>query len=79
MARGKQEKGSVYLMDDLDRAQILEEKEREAALLRRKPTLKAVGFCHNCGEWVHPGQLFCSVECRDDHDREQEARKRNGG
>ena len=66
-------------MDEADRAQKMEEQERERALLLRKPTIKSVGFCHNCGDWVHPGMLFCCAECRDDWDREQDAKKRNGG
>lgn len=44
-------------MDDLDRAQILEEKERESALLLRKPSLKPFGYCFNCSDDVPAGMV----------------------
>lgn len=65
-------------MDELDRAQMMEEKEREAALLLRKPVLKPVGVCWNCGEPVSGTTLFCDIDCRNDYEKEQEAKKRNG-
>lgn len=65
-------------MDELDRAQMMEEKEREAALLLRKPVLKPVGVCWYCGEPVHSESLFCDIDCRNDYEKEQEAKKRNG-
>jgi hypothetical protein len=67
------------MSDNVDRASKIEEKQRQQALLMRKPELKAVGFCHLCGDWVEPGRIFCSVDCRDDWDREQAAKQRNGG
>jgi hypothetical protein len=66
-------------MDEADRAQNLEEQERERALLLRKPQLQAIGYCHFCSEDVPHGKLFCDAACRDCWQEEQDAKKRNGG
>lgn len=66
------------MSDDADKAQEIIDKMNEQAALLRKPELKFIGFCHNCGEWVAPGRIFCSIECRDDWQREENAKRRNG-
>lgn len=65
-------------MDEADRAQKLEEQERAQALLLRKPTLNATGYCWFCSEDVPAGRLFCDIACRDCYEAEVEAKKRNG-
>ena len=45
---------------------------------RNQKSLVAVGFCHNCGEPVSVGKLFCDKDCMTDYENEQAARKRNG-
>lgn len=47
-----------------DQATEREEMDREIALKVRRPELKHVGFCYNCGEETHGA--FCCPECRDD-------------
>lgn len=66
------------MTDQLDQASDYEEMDKANALKKRMPELKAIGFCYNCNDYIHLGQLFCCVECRDDYQREQDARKRNG-
>lgn len=57
----------------------VERGEREwGALMRaaRKPDgPRPNGFCHFCGETVAAALRFCSVECRDDAEREARLRK----
>lgn len=67
------------MSDEADNAQKLEEQERERALLLRKPTLKAIGYCYYCSSDLPHGMLFCDVSCRDCWQEEQDAKKRNGG
>lgn len=67
--------------DDLDRIQervLQHTAASEASVRGRPPELIAVGFCHYCGETVRPGHLFCDPDCRDDWQREQDRKKRNG-
>lgn len=66
------------MTDQLDRASELEEMDRAQALKKRMPELKAIGYCYNCNDDIHSGQLFCSTDCRDDYQREQDAKRRNG-
>ena len=66
-------------MDDADRAQKAEEGRREDALKKRMPELIAVGFCHNCGEALRPGLLFCDADCRDDYEKRSKLKQDNGG
>lgn len=40
--------------------------------------LVSTGCCHNCEEPVSDQQLFCDADCRDDWDKEQAAKRRNG-
>lgn len=64
------------MADDIDRASDLEERQRAQALLLRKPQLVNVGYCHFCGE--HTAGLFCSLECREDWQSREDAKRRNG-
>ena len=66
-------------MDDTDRATQREEEARADALAYRKPTLLACGWCHNCTESIGSGELFCSIDCRDDYQRVVDARRRDYG
>lgn len=63
-----------------DLATEIEEQHRAAALAlaRRVKSLPATGECHYCAASVSPGACFCDADCRDDYDREQSARRRNG-
>lgn len=64
------------MADEIDRASMLEEMHREAALSHRKPVPKNTGFCLNCDE---PSQgAFCNSACREDYERIERAQKRNG-
>lgn len=65
-------------MDDLDRASDHEERLREAAKTMRLPQLPQNGRCHNCGEQIAAGLLFCDADCRDDYQKAADARKRAG-
>lgn len=56
-------------MDEADRAERDTEIHMRAALLQRKPTLAPKGACHFCDEPAEPPRLFCSAECREDHER----------
>lgn len=67
------------MSDDADRAQKWEERHLNDALLLRKPTLKAIGYCHYCSEDIPPGMIFCGAECRDGWQELQDAKARNGG
>jgi len=50
-----------------------------AALANRKRMyLQACGHCYYCDETVQRGALFCSSECRDDHQKEQRIRQIKG-
>lgn len=44
---------------------------RELALKRRYKMLPAAGHCHNCGEALARGRLFCDADCRDDWEHRQ--------
>jgi hypothetical protein len=47
--------------------------------LRAAPKLPASnGKCMNCEAPIDPTLHFCSVECRDDFERIQDAKRRNG-
>jgi hypothetical protein len=73
------------MTDIFDQASDRTEQDLALALKVRLPTLKACGACHNCGESVAHGQLFCRPEpgidgsCRDDWEQREAARRRNGG
>lgn len=66
-------------MDEFDMASELEERQREAALARSRigKILHPKGECHWCAAPVD--RLFCiGVDCRDDWERADRARERNG-
>lgn len=65
-------------MDKADDALILEEQDRARALLLRKPTLNATGYCWFCSEDLPAGRLFCDVSCRDCWQEEEKLRKIRG-
>lgn len=67
------------MTDQFDRAEELEQKQRDIAMAYRKPTLKSCGLCHSCGEDVAGTRQFCDADCRDDYERIEAAKLRNGG
>lgn len=68
--------------DDVDRANDLIQREidaRRAAVhvaAARVPV--TTGRCFYCDEPVGMDKRFCSASCRDEWQREQDARRRNG-
>jgi len=44
------------------------------AAVRRLPDCR----CHFCDETLQPEILFCNDDCRDDYEKEEAARARNG-
>lgn len=69
-------------MDDIDRAQAQEEMARDLAIraaIAAAPVLPATGACHWCDALLPAGARFCDSECCRDFEREQAARRRNGG
>jgi hypothetical protein len=66
------------VQDLADQAEAAEQRHRDAALAVRKPTLLPCGQCHYCAEPLRCGLLFCDLHCRDDWQREHDARLRNG-
>lgn len=67
-------------MDDIERAQEQEQKDRARALqaARMQHNLPDIGQCYNCEASVPPGAHFCDADCRADYERQQAADKRNG-
>ena len=61
------------MSDIIDQANEQADMHLQFALRQRRPTLKPIGRCHNCGEKLQAG-LFCDADCRGDHDR-RESRK----
>ena len=57
--------------DEIDRASELEERQRADALsrVRTRVGLLLCGACHNCGERLPAGRLFCDADCRDDFEK----------
>ena len=66
------------MTDIFERAEALEQFDRDIALRVRKPTLITCGHCFNCNEPLHDGLLYCDKDCAIDHERETESQKRNG-
>ena len=60
------------MADIYDQATDHEMRERELALsvvranADKQPRLTANGLCHNCGEQLSDGIVFCDSFCRDD-------------
>jgi len=67
-------------VDDIDRAQENEQRDRALALAnaRRAPALPATGACHWCDASVPEGAHFCDCDCRSDWERDVAARRRAG-
>ena len=63
------------MTDIYDQATDIEMRERELALsvvranADKQPRLTANGLCHNCGEQLGDGVVFCDSFCRDDWQR----------
>jgi len=66
------------MADVIDQAQFIEERERQLSLRARRPTLQPIGVCYSCDAEVDPGRLFCDCDCREDWERAEAARKREG-
>lgn len=66
--------------DFLDDASEIESNERERliAKARRQPKILATGHCLYCNAGVENSRRFCSPECRDDWEIEQQAMIRHG-
>jgi len=68
---------AALIMDVSDQGTQQEEFARAAALSHREPVaLFLTGRCGYCEE--HTGGLFCNIDCRNDWQREQDAKKRAG-
>lgn len=67
-------------MDDIDRAQEQEQKDRARALAAalNRNSLPYIGQCYNCEASVPKGANFCDADCRTDYERQQAAQRRNG-
>lgn len=68
------------MRDVADRAEWRIAKDIEVAMAhaRRIPQLEADGRCHYCDDDVAHGAQFCNTDCRDDYQKEQEAKRRAG-
>jgi len=67
-------------MDNADRAdaRIQEVVDLARAQAAAAPCLRANGKCHYCGECVTGKLLFCSADCAQDFEREDEQLRRMG-
>jgi heterodisulfide reductase subunit C len=52
-----------------DDATAAEELDRDICLKRKRPELKRVGACYNCGEMC--SGIFCDSDCGTDYDRRE--------
>jgi len=68
------------MSDVADRAEwrIAKDIENAMAHARKTPQLVADGHCHYCDEDIDHARLFCNTDCRDDYQKEQEAKRRAG-
>ncbi|MDA8258337.1 MAG: hypothetical protein M0Z99_22365 [Betaproteobacteria bacterium] len=70
------------MTDVYDRAQQLDEAEREACVAKQRatPGLKATGYCLDpgCFKPLPKGQLFCGEECRDFYEKQERMRRITG-
>jgi len=68
------------MSDIADRAEWRIAKDLQAALqhARKVEILDSDGHCSFCDEPVPYPRRFCNVDCRDDYDTEQVAKKRLG-
>lgn len=69
------------MSDEIDMASDLETMFRDTAIqnARNQKQLPSVGHCYYCNDVVSNGIRFCSPECREDYELEQEAFKRHNG
>ncbi len=70
------------MTDIFEQASDRELLERELSIQfsRKANSIPATGFCLFCGELLTvPSRRFCDSFCRDDHQKREEAEKRNGG
>lgn len=65
-------------MDDAERGEKVTQILLDDALRFRHPAPLATGACHWCSELLDRLAIFCCAECRDDWQREQDAKRRNG-
>lgn len=65
------------MADDIDRANDQAQQILDMQLRARKPILQPKGQCHFCDDELRFG-VFCTAECRDDYEKEQRAKERNG-
>lgn len=63
-------------MDDADIASEREEIARQDAISRRKPEPEHDGHCLNCG--AESAGAYCDQDCREDAERFDRARERDG-
>ena len=62
------------MQDDFDRASLLEEQYRSAAIKRVRDNdtnYKSVGFCLNCQ--VTSIKRFCDIDCRNDYEKRHDS------
>lgn len=57
----------MSMVDAVDNAQKFEELSLKAGISARKPHLRAVGYCFNCGEECHG--CFCDAYCGEDYNK----------
>lgn len=65
------------MADDIDRANDQAQQMLDYQLRARKRSLMPRGACYNCDDPLSEG-AFCCVECRDDYEKMQRAKERNG-
>lgn len=61
-----------------DRATELEEMAREDALRYRMPVPERDGRCASCRKPLDAELIYCDRDCQIDHERIQDAQRRNG-
>jgi hypothetical protein len=67
------------MADDADRADAeIAQATAEAIKRTRQPAMRPLGACYWCGDTSPPQGLFCGPDCRDDWQRERDARARDG-
>ena len=59
------------MADEIDRAdQEVERNLAQAMRLRKRAAPAATGFCLYCGEVVDEERRWCSIDCREDWEKE---------
>ena len=69
---------SADLLDDASEVEALF-RDRCIKNARQQKMLPSVGHCYYCNDDVENGRRFCSPECREDWELEQEANRRHNG